>query len=344
MRNFNFARTSTENAVLQKILAVGDQSSRSQFALLFLLFFSGFAYNVLMQFELSSALIDDILFHMEDQHCDFLLDTHEGLVLPMDDLDLDDAPDNRYISLPEWGPTDGFRLMERFTAGLRNVPVREELSAALDRGKGVFRAFKNTLAKYPETENLWFAHKDGKMRREVIDWYNALRESWGLELIGEEPEDIAGLTLEDFRFREGTPGDAAQAKELHNACMNVCRNTPDGKGTTADVLAGMGEWVFPSDISFVAETAGGDFAGYACAARSSDTCFRVCAVEVQAEYRGLGLGKSLVARLLEQADSQKIPQVIIDLPAGQEYFLRVLLREFFKPAAQRYVRNMCDCL
>jgi len=284
-------------------------------------------------------LIDDILFHMEDQHGDFLLDTCEGMVLPMDDLDLDDDSDNRYISLPEWGPTDGFRLMERFTAGLRNAPVREGLSAALDRGRGVFRAFKDTLARHPETEKLWFAYKDAEMKREVIDWYNALRESWGLELIGEEPEDIVGLTLEDFRFRKGTLADVAQVEDLHKACMEEYRNAPDGKGATGEILAAMGEWVFPGDISFVAETAGGDFAGYVCATCSLDACLRVCAVEVHGEYRGLGLGKSLVARLLEQADDRGIPQVTIDLPAGREYFSRVLLREFFRPCVQRYVRD-----
>ena len=292
-----------------------------------------------MRFELTSALIEDILFHMEDQHDIFVLDVSEGIVLPMDDLDLDDDHDNRYISLPEWGPTDGFRLMERFTAGLRNAPVREGLSAALDRGRGVFRAFKDTLARYPETEKLWYAYKDGEMKREVIDWYNALRESWGLELIGEEPEDIAGLALEDFRFRSGTLADASLAGELHRACMDECRNALDGNGEIAEVLAGMGEWVFPGDISFVAEPAGGDFAGYACAARLGEASLGICAVEVHGEYRGLGLGKSLIARLLEHAESQGGAQVIADLPAGQEYFSRVLLREFFKPCVQRYVRG-----
>ena len=166
------------------------------------------------------------------------------------------------------------------------------------------------------------------MKRKVFAWYNALRESWGLELIGDEPEDIAGLALEDFRFRGGMPGDAAQAEELHRACME---DGPD--------LAGIGEWVFPGDASFVAETAGGEFAGYACAVFASDALLRVCAVEVWDEYRGLGLGKSLLARLLEQADGREIRRVAIDLPAGQEYFSRVLSREYFRPCVQRYVRD-----
>jgi len=294
-----------------------------------------------MQFELSQALIDDILFYMEDQEGEFLLDTQEGMVISTDDEGFDneafDRDDARYISLPDWRPSDGFRLMERFAAGLHNALAREELSAALDRGRGVFRAFKDTLTRYPEIEKLWFDYKDREMRREVISWYNALRESWGLELIGEEPEDIAGLALEDFRFREGTAQDSAPAQELHRTCMD------ENDGGHEGIFAGMGEWVFPGDICFVAETAGGEFAGYISAVRGGaahgGVILRICAVEVQAEYRGLGLGKALTSRVLEQADREKIPRVIIDLPAGQEHFSRALLREDFKPCVQRYCRG-----
>ena len=275
--------------------------------------------------------MDQILFFMEDQEGEFLLDTQEGLVISDFDAEIDeDADEDRYIPLPDWDSSGGFRLMERFAATLRNALVREELSAALDRGRGVFRAFKNTLSRYPETEKLWFRYKEREMKRVVIAWYNALRETWGLELIGEEPEDIAGLALEDFCFREGSSADIPHAEKLHKCCI-------DGYDGT-EVLCGLGEWVFPGDISFVAETAGGEFAGYLSAWRMSDT-LRVCALETEQEYRGLGLGKALITRLLEQADRLNIPNVIIDLPAEQEFFSRALLRESFKPCVRRYCRS-----
>jgi GNAT superfamily N-acetyltransferase len=285
-----------------------------------------------MQFELSSALIDEILFFMEDQDGEFLVDTREGLVISADDEKFDDdADEGRYISLPEWDSSEGFRMMEHFTATLRNALVREELSAALDRGRGVFRAFKNTLARYPETEKLWFAYKEREMKRVVISWYNALRESWGLELIGEEPEDITGLALEDFYFREGNAQDLPHAEKLHKNCI-------DGYDYDTGVLNC--EWVFPGDISFVALTAGGEFAGYVSTQKLSDALLRVCALETEQEYRGLGLGKTLIARLLEKADSLNMGNVIIDLPAGQDFFSRALLREEFKPRVTRYVREL----
>jgi len=284
-----------------------------------------------MQFELSSALLDEILFYMEDQDGVFLVDTQEGVVINADEERGADAEEGRYISLPEWDSSEGFRMMEHFTATLRNALVREELSAALDRGRGVFRAFKNTLAQYPETEKLWYAYKEREMKRVVIAWYNSLRELWGLELIGEEPEDIEGLALEDFTFREGSADDLPGAEKLHKICL--------GESGCADVLRGMGEWVFPGDISFVAQTAGGDFAAYLCAQKMPDARLRICALETEPEYRGLGLSKALLARLLEKADGLNITDIIIDLPAGQDFFARALLREAFKPRVIRYYRE-----
>jgi GNAT superfamily N-acetyltransferase len=304
-----------------------------------------------MQFELTNTLMDEILFFMEDQDGEFYLDTQEGIVVNKDSDDFNeedfDADDTRYISLPDWGPSDGFRLMERFAAGLHNALIREELSAALDRGRGVFRAFKDTLSQYPEAEKLWYAYKDSEMKREVISWYNSLRESWGLELIGEEPEDIVSLVLEDFRFRAGTEQDNDKAEKLHNIILS-------GAEPYNNESISMDERAFPGDLCLVAETAGGEFAGYInamrCNAASNDKTangsiatsipsLRICAIEVYAEYRGLGLGKALITRLLEQADNEKMQHIIIDLPAGQEHFARVLLRENFKPGVQRYHRK-----
>jgi GNAT superfamily N-acetyltransferase len=102
----------------------------------------------------------------------------------------------------------------------------------------------------------------------------------------------------------------------------------------------MDDWVFPGDISFTARTAGGDFAAYVSARMMSDALLRICALETEQEYRGLGLGKALLARLLEKADSLNIADVTVDLPAGQEFFSHALRRESFKPCVLRYCREL----
>ncbi|MDR3248158.1 MAG: GNAT family N-acetyltransferase, partial [Treponema sp.] len=103
-----------------------------------------------MRFEMTDALMGDLLFSMEDQVGEFLLDTQEGVIIGENDDGFDKAAEDgdRFIALPGWDSSDGFRLMEHFAAGLRNPVLRNELVTALNRGKGVFRAFKDILSYY----------------------------------------------------------------------------------------------------------------------------------------------------------------------------------------------------
>jgi GNAT superfamily N-acetyltransferase len=305
-----------------------------------------------MPFELTKALINDILFSMEDQRGNFLLDTQEGVVAggnsefdvwPETETEAEiEMEGERYIRLPTWDSSDGFRLMERFAASLRNPLIREELSGALNRGKGVFRAFKDILGQYPGAEKLWFTFKEREMKREILRWYNALREEWGLQRIGDEPEETGDLVLEDFRFREGTAEDEPAAAELHRLCTGEIRGPAE---TRTEVPAGDSPWVFPGAVSLVAETVGGEFAGYIAAAGRGPSV-HIRALEIKPEYRGLGIGEALLSRLLDAAGAAQkerpIRQLSIDLPVAAEGFSRVLLRESFTPCFTRYRREWGD--
>ncbi|GHT98098.1 hypothetical protein FACS1894142_3980 [Spirochaetia bacterium] len=279
-----------------------------------------------MQFELTEALINDILFSMEDQNGDFSIDTQEGVVTGKTDGGADgtagvevDTTGGRFLSLPKWDSAEGYRLMERFTAGFKNPVVREKLTAALDQGKGVFRAFKNALGSHPEVEQLWFVFKEREMKRGIIRWYNALREEWGLERIGMEPEETDDLVLEDFRFRDARHGDAAPAERLHRQCRAEWGGFPSAPGSR----------------TMVAETGGGDFAGYISAIHEGDA-LHITALEVRPEFRGLGIGEALLTRLLAEIDRTGVSAVFLDLPSGAEGFSRVLFRTGFKPHTIRY--------
>ena len=258
-----------------------------------------------MQFELNDALVDDILFYMENQDGVFLLDTRDGIVVSADDFNDDDeqgdfSDSERFISLPDWSANDGFRLMEHFAASLKNPVIREELSAALNRGKGVFRSFKNVLEQYPETEKQWYNYKEREMRREVIDWYNSYREEWGLSLVGNEPEDNTSLVLEDFIIKECGAGKAG------------------------------------GDFSFTAENADGDIAASINAQLTGDV-LHIKILEVKPEYRGMGIAKTLLSKMIEKADEHKL-NISIDVPAETNFFSRSLLLEEFKPYFQRFIR------
>ena len=253
-----------------------------------------------MQFELNSVLIDEIIFYMENQDGDFILDSHKLRIIDIlngdsdEDTDFDD--NERFISIPKWEPKDGYRLMEKFAAGLKNPVLRHELGEALNRNKGVFRAFRNVLSQYPEAEKMWQNCKEQKMKGDVIAWYNALREEWGLLPIGSEPEDNSSLVLEDFLFKDE------------------------------------GEF-FIKAYSANGEEAGG------IRAEKTDSNLHIFKMEVKPEYRGLGIGKALIAKLLKNADDQKL-NVTIDLPAETDFFTRSLLLENFKLFSQRFLRKV----
>jgi GNAT superfamily N-acetyltransferase len=292
-----------------------------------------------MQFELSNALIDDILFSMEDQNQEFFVDSQEGVLINGEETpEAYEDQENRYIAIPVWDSSDGYRLMERFAAGFRNPLVRERLTDALNRGKGVFRAFKNVLSIYPESERLWFTFKEREMKKTVLKWYNALREEWGLDRIGTEPEETDDLILEDFKFRKPGPDDLIPAAELHRRCLEDYREYAEKNGLTSTLEAASEEpppRIFPGDPALVAETGHGDFAAYVSSIRRGSV-LHITALEVNPEYRGLGLGESLLSRLVSLIDPQQISTVLVDIPGDAEGFSRVLLRENFKPYSCRY--------
>jgi len=245
-----------------------------------------------MGFELDNILINQILFHMENQEGVFVFDTLKNQIVNSANIDINDK---NYIPLPEWSPKDGYRLMEKFTASLKNPIARQELTAALNKNKGVFRAFRNVLEQYGEVEKMWLRYKDQKIRGRIIGWYNALREEWGLEPVGVEPEDTSSLVLEDFTFKE------------------------------------------ENDFTITAENADGELSGRI-SAKLEDKVLYIETLEVIPEYRGMGLGKTLLSKLLEKADKQKL-DVSIDVPKDTDFFSRSLLLENFKPSMQRFVRK-----
>jgi len=306
-----------------------------------------------MRFELTEVLIDDILFAMEDQGSEFLLDTVEGVVsgglddpeFDGEDMDDDDGEGGaRFIGLPEWDSADGFRLMERFAASFRNPLIREELSSALGLGKGVFRAFKDVLSRHPEAEKFWFSYKEKEMKKEILRWYNGLREEWGLEKIGTEPEDTDDLVLEDFSFRAFETQDRLQAEALHSLCVEECKEDLAEAGSSPEIETISRELFSFCDIpgisfGMAAESQGGEFAGYISGVLKK-TALCVQSLEIKPEYRGLGLGEALLVKFIDSLDPVKIKKIFFDLPSWAEGFSRVLLRESFKPYAARYWRNL----
>lgn len=286
-----------------------------------------------MRFELSEALINDILFAMEDQAQEFLLDTHEGILIPRDILfeviDLDGG--DRYIPLPEWDAADGFRLMERFAGGCKNQPVQDQLRGALRQGKGSFRAFQEALNARPDAEQRWRNFKEKELRRVLNDWYSSLQETWGLGRTGTRAKAAGSPPLANFTFRPSTKADREAAARLHRLCA----------GGQADIPAADEAALLPGPLSFTAETRGGEFAGYITARQKGEGLY-ISALAVIPQYRRLGIGSALLEALLEAARQRppvrgKASRIYLELPVEFERFSRSLSKQGFQPGAVRYV-------
>ncbi len=165
-----------------------------------------------MTFELTDSIKNYIMFAMEDQNSQSAFNVAENKIVsfiknfdnPAEDLKIDE---NKVYSLPNWTSDDGINLMEAFSETCRSPLARNELKRCLQSRRGVFRNFKNILKAYPDVEKRWFAFKTKRMLSKINEWYNDLRETWGLELLEEDSiDEMEDLVRNDFEFKEYDSG------------------------------------------------------------------------------------------------------------------------------------------
>ena len=81
----------------------------------------------------------------------------------------EEEEDERWLWVSTEGSRDGYRDMERFIAGLEDLEIAAGLARALD-GRGVFRRFRNQLARWPEVQDRWYAYSDERRRGRARAW------------------------------------------------------------------------------------------------------------------------------------------------------------------------------
>jgi ribosomal protein S18 acetylase RimI-like enzyme len=278
-------------------------------------------------FELNEKAVEQIVFAMEDQERASLVDLETGEMLPAEGLEGDG-----YAKPPSWSSREGFKLMEDFLAQVRQPSARRELSAALARGRGVFKAFKAALAEHVELERAFRDFKIRAMRRTIANWYDELREARGLERLGPEPEDTEELVLSDLEISLADLGEARAAlldliaeaeeegletlpspivafeigrlrAELESATDALCALAADGEGGALGVAMGL--------RSPIGERVAG----------------RILFLYVKRDFRRLGLAKALLATLCGGFSEEGIRLVLLDsalLPPELERSLEAL--------------------
>jgi len=305
-----------------------------------------------MRFELTPEIIDQIIFSMENQETPFIFDSStrtvvDAAVTPAaDQQDADEGVGTeRFVEIPVWSSADGFQLMERFVATLRNPLARERLRAALSGGKGVFRNFKNALKEHEEVERLWFSFKDREMRIRVVDWYNDLCDLWGWVRLSREPDEedeTDELVLSDFEFlEEGTRGvDLVRAydREAWEEALSEIP-PPIVDSMFARARAGVDPEA-ENSIIISARTPSGEFAGFVWGIEEGReeegdesanlVWLWLAQIYVTREFRGLGIAKALVQQICRAAYARGVHKVFVDLFGSAEVLTKPLSEEGFK--------------
>lgn len=268
--------------------------------------------------HLTRELIDQIVFGMENQEREFVLDTEEGTLVPADEADPDD---DRYLDLPEWRSVDGYNLMEQFVATLHNPIYRERLRSILASGRGVFRQFKDTVRERREIERMWFAFKERHMRELVTDWFNEIREREGLERLEATANETETdqLLEDDFVFRPAEPADLERVRELDEAAFEEVFPDTDPHSVAVyreEARAGTPDPTDRQSRVLVTETQGGDFAGFLWAIVRSSADVSIAFVQqiyTVPEFRGFGLARELFETFCRRAHQERVREIQLAL-------------------------------
>jgi GNAT superfamily N-acetyltransferase len=295
-------------------------------------------YIRFMNFELTTPMIDKIAFAMEDQKERFSVDVETGELVPVSTLA--SASDDRYVRLPRWGSAEGFHLMESFVTSLDNPAYREQLSRSLTMGKGVFRAFKDSLKQNKEIEKLWFAYKERRLRGVIISWYNANREARGLAKLPAELEETEELVMSDFTFAWEIGRQAEAAHQLDRDAFFELFPSESPAELERRFHEKRGNLPSPGEASspiLIAETPSGELAGLAWGVIEGRSVSFV-QLAVSPAYRGTGLGEVLLRQFLTAMRSRGMQRLVAELMGKSLRF-----SDFFQSVGFVAVAQVMEC-
>lgn len=258
-----------------------------------------------MTFILTESLLNEIQSALDNQEKEFLVDAAQNVLIEKSDEVKDD--DTNYYRLPEWTSADGFKLREDFVERLYSPIAHEELQAVLHSGRGVFKNFRNVLKNYPDVEKKWHIYKNRIMLEYINNWYNNLREVWGLEKLDYVPESDENLIHDDFNFMPYNSSENSREllQQVYAAFKDTNQNLPE------DLLLALYDiWQnqfinaeAKGQIGFVCRSFSDDFAGCITVSNVSNKQEQVMILNslfVPEAFRGLGICTELISMCLSE--------------------------------------------
>lgn len=289
---------------------------------------------------LTVPLVDQILFAMEDQENFSVLNLETRQVQVC--LSEESLENPALVPLPEWNSIDGFRMMREFSENLRNPALQAELKAILDSGMGVFRRFKNALKPFDSIFRQWTRFKrtymEGRIREWVDDWAEVM--SW--EALVPPGHDTELLTAQDFQVRPGTGDDAGVLGELDGQALAEAGTLAFGEADSEDFAPFWrqdGIWR-DHDRLWIARGPGDEVVGLVWArprVLPSGLTTEVLLWYVKPEYRGLGIGRTLLERLVSQSVQAGDRRLVLRPWGRNEALVPLLTRSGFAHTGSLWV-------
>lgn len=250
-----------------------------------------------MTFSLTDELTDSIISAMENQEKVFLVDAASNQLVEGGNHTSDDE---NFYDLPEWKPADGFLIREDFVNQLHSPLAHDKLQSVLHSGRGVFKNFRNVLKDYPEIDKRWHIFKHKIMSARINEWYNSLREIWGLEKLDQLSESDDSLVHDDFSFREY---DSLVDKKT--ILLNIDASWYDDEEVPSEVNEAICKmWLnhFENDkadfqTGYVCYSLSDEFSGCITASSILDrqkNILTITSLFVPEQFRGLGIGTELI--------------------------------------------------
>lgn len=269
-----------------------------------------------MVFTLTEKLAEEILRALENQEAAFVVRAEIPELIPLTpEVSVDE---DSFYALPEWSSSHGFELREDFVSTLHSPIAKDELQRILHSGRGVFKSFKNKLKEYPEVEKLWHSFKNKRMHSYINDWYNQLREVWGLEKLEQEPEDNENLLEEDFQFSEYSSKDYKELTSyFNNAASGTSESSIDeqlGNAILELWLQNFESGETKNQSGLICRTPDEEFAGCITSApisKRTDNIVVLTSFYVQEKFRGLGIGAELLSKHKNVLRDQKKEWILL---------------------------------
>ena len=286
-----------------------------------------------MTFNLTESLLDEIIAALENQEQQFLVDAAQNkLVQKTDGIKGDD---DSFYELPEWDSASGFKLREDFVANLNSPLAHEALQEVLHSGRGVFRNFRNLIKDYPEVEKRWHIYKNNKMMCYINDWYNNLREVWGLEKLDYVPESDDNLIHDDFSFTAYSQENKKELLLHMNAAFRERNENLSQELSQAIYNIWLEQFELgqsKGELGFICRSFSNDFAGCITVSQVSQKQEKVMALTslfVPEAFRGLGIGTELINMCLSELKKLGKTWLILPNMTVPDYLEPLLLRTGF---------------